>query len=384
MLMNTAAATRPSCRCPCRRRGPRSAGPQAAGTSASGTVRGTSGGRGATGGGRGIKARLQGMWHALPDDEKLRWGAEAPMVRGDSVERKPRGISIDGRDVSASRAGCSGTACSTCSRHWRRRSFCLRSRSRACGRWHLIWGGGDDASHKTCRSTSRTRRIVGNGTSTARGVPCRRCGTATRTGVLRLRAALRRGRVVGVYRRGSGVGFPLDGVDLGVAFEDVPRNVHASCASRRAACTDRGDAVRLAAGRPDPDERRAAAGPLDGRLVVQQFGPELDDWIDLRVNPRRTTVRTLRKLITPSSTRARRASAPSRPRPRSSTSTSSRPSRAQRRTHARARGRACCARASTTVPEPLGRRRRAPRPAARGGLSFLANGIQSRPITALT
>ena len=41
----------------------------------------------------GIKARLQGMWHALPDDEKLRWGAEAPMVRGDSVERKPRGIS---------------------------------------------------------------------------------------------------------------------------------------------------------------------------------------------------------------------------------------------------------------------------------------------------
>ena len=58
--------------------------------------------RGAAGGGRDARrARLQGMWHALPDDEKLRWGAEAPMVRGDSVERKPRGISIDGRDVSS-------------------------------------------------------------------------------------------------------------------------------------------------------------------------------------------------------------------------------------------------------------------------------------------
>ena len=99
---------------------------------------------------------------------------------------------------------------------------------------------------------------------------------------------------------GPASGFSLDGVDLGVAFEDVPRNVHPFVRFPTGGVHgQRGDAVRLAAGpaliltsgEPPP-------GPLDGRLVVQQFGPELDDWIDLRVNPRRTTVRTLRKLIT--------------------------------------------------------------------------------------
>ena len=105
---------------------------------------------------------------------------------------------------------------------------------------------------------------------------------------------------MGVYRRGSGVGFSLDGVDLGVAFEDVPRNVHPFVRFPTGGVHgQRGDAVRLAAGRPlILTSGEPPPGPLDGRLVVQQFGPELDDWIDLRVNPRRTTVRTLRKLIT--------------------------------------------------------------------------------------
>lgn len=334
----------------------------------------------------GIKARLQGMWHALPDDEKLRWGAEAPMVRGDSVERKPRGISIDGRDVSASPRWMQwnrvldvltplaspqflfeveitsmraltldiGVAETTQSQN-----LSLDESYKAnCREWYVDGAG---------RAVQKVRNRDKDEVSFAFG---RRYGV---------------GRVVGVYRRGSGVGFSLDGVDLGVAFEDVPRNVHPFVRFPTGGVHgQRGDAVRLAAGRPlILTSGEPPPGPLDGRLVVQQFGPELDDWIDLRVNPRRTTVRTLRKLIT-TVLNARAARVGAEPASPEIVDVHFLKAIAGSKEDPRARARSGVLRAglddsyrsrSGVVAEKL-----LDRPLESFGLSFLANGIQSRPI----
>ena len=309
------------------------------------------------------------MWHALPDDEKLRWGAEAPMVRGDSVERKPRGISIDGRDVSASPRWMQwnrvldvltplaspqflfeveitsmraltldiGVAETTQSQN-----LSLDESYKAnCREWYVDGAG---------RAVQKVRNRDKDEVSFAFG---RRYGV---------------GRVVGVYRRGSGVGFSLDGVDLGVAFEDVPRNVHPFVRFPTGGVHgQRGDAVRLAAGRPlILTSGEPPPGPLDGRLVVQQFGPELDDWIDLRVNPRRTTVRTLRKLIT-TVLNARAARVGAEPASPEIVDVHFLKAIAGSKEDPRARAVGRAARGPRRLlPEPLGRRRReAPRPAAR-------------------
>ena len=98
------------------------------------------------------------------------------------------------------------------------------------------------------------------------------------------------GRRVGVFRRAGLVSFCVDGRDLGAAFERVPSNARPFVRFPTGGAAGEGDAVRLAeagalchvdAGAPPP-------GPLDGRLVVQQFGPELDDWLSLRVAPTAT------------------------------------------------------------------------------------------------
>mmetsp|Transcript_29344 Transcript_29344/g.88276 ORF Transcript_29344/g.88276 Transcript_29344/m.88276 type:complete len:503 (-) Transcript_29344:40-1548(-) len=106
------------------------------------------------------------------------------------------------------------------------------------------------------------------------------------------------GRRVGVFRRAGLVSFCVDGRDLGAAFERVPSNARPFVRFPTGGAAGEGDAVRLAeagalchvdAGAPPP-------GPLDGRLVVQQFGPELDDWLSLRVAPT-ATARTLRRIV---------------------------------------------------------------------------------------
>lgn len=326
----------------------------------------------------GVKARLQGLWHALRDDEKQRWGDEAPMLR--DAPRKPRGISVDGRDVSASPRWMQwnrvmdvltplaspqflfeveitsmraltldiGVAETT-------RALALsldESYKVNCREWYVDGAG---------RAVKKLRNHDEDEVSFAFG---RRYGV---------------GRVVGVYRRGRGVGFALDGVDLGIAFEDVPHNVHPFVRFPTGGVHGNvGDGVRLGAGRPAILTRgEPAPGPLDGRLVVQQFGPELDDWIDLRLDPKRATVRTVRKLITTVlNARARRVGAePASPEivdvhfltaiadnaedPRAASSTTGRSSIG----------------CSGVVVEKL-----LDRPLASFGLAFLHNGIQSRPL----
>ena len=174
-------------------------------------------------------------------------------------------------------------------------------------------------------------------------------------------------------------------MDLGVAFEDVPRNVHPFVRFPTGGVHgERGDAVRLAAGRPlILTSGEPPPGPLDGRLVVQQFGPELDDWIDLRVNPRRTTVRTLRKLIT-TVLNARAARVGAEPASPDIVDVHFLKAIAGSKEDPRARARSGVLRAglddsyrsrSGVVAEKL-----LDRPLESFGLSFLANGIQSRPI----
>ena len=177
------------------------------------------------------------------------------------MERKPRGISIDGRDVSASPRWMQwnrvldvltplaspqflfeveitsmraltldiGVAETTQSQN-----LSLDESYKAnCREWYVDGAG---------RAVQKVRNRDKDEVSFAFG---RRYGV---------------GRVVGVYRAGPASASPWTAWTWGSPSRTC-RAAAPSCASRRAACTDRGARRARRAG-PDPDERRAAAGPL--------------------------------------------------------------------------------------------------------------------------
>ena len=91
------------------------------------------------------------------------------------------------------------------------------------------------------------------------------------------------------------------GLDLGVAFRDVPRGArpflrfptgrvhHAPHAAVLDVLGDQG-LVCLSTRAPRPPH------PLNDRVVVQVLGPQLDGWVSLKLDPRQATVRFLKKL----------------------------------------------------------------------------------------
>ncbi|KAH8067041.1 hypothetical protein JL720_12551 [Aureococcus anophagefferens] len=110
------------------------------------------------------------------------------------------------------------------------------------------------------------------------------------------------GERVGLRLGGGDLRFFLGSKDLGVAFSGVPR--HAKPFVRFPTGGNSGerrrgrDLGRPRGDRPRRRRRRRDAGAIDGHLVVQLMGPELDDWLSFkafapgnRLSPRTATPR---------------------------------------------------------------------------------------------
>ena len=102
---------------------------------------------------------------------------------------------------------------------------------------------------------------------------------------------------------GGELRFFLGARDLGVAFSGVPRDarpfVRFPTGGVDAAS---GDAVEVLGGggavaSVSTGGLRDAPTALEGRVVVQTMGPELDDWLTFKIDEKTATVRFLRKLV---------------------------------------------------------------------------------------
>ena len=120
------------------------------------------------------------------------------------------------------------------------------------------------------------------------------------------------GERVGLCLGGGALRFFLGSKDLGVAFSGgVPRHAKPFVRFPTGGNSgESGDAVEILDGREgdfvraSPDGARDAPSAIDGHLVVQLMGPELDDWLSFKafapgngLSPRTATVRFLRSRV---------------------------------------------------------------------------------------
>ena len=119
------------------------------------------------------------------------------------------------------------------------------------------------------------------------------------------------GERVGLCLGGGDLRFFLGSKDLGVAFSGVPRHAKPFVRFPTGGNSgESGDSVEILDGREgdfvraSPDGARDAPSAIDGHLVVQLMGPELDDWLSFKafapgngLSPRTATVRFLRSRV---------------------------------------------------------------------------------------